>query len=364
VAGGPSIAALRGQRARVFDVDFGAESDRVASAGDDGTVRFWHVGRALSWSLPGIVDGIAFNRDGRLIASSSEDGAVRVWDAATGRLRATLPGPAGYTAAKFSPASDTLVVPSHGGSMVRIWPLSAESAEVVVRLPKNRSVYSARFDGTGERIVVVDTAGSVVVHDLGSGREQALRGTREIFYDAQFSPAAEQVAAVAESGKVTVWRLDRPGRPERVLEGHRGHLNGLAYSRDGRIATAGADRTVRVWSPAGGRPVVLDGHKDEVTSVVFTGDGARVLSTSFDGTLRLWDARTGAALGVLRSGAGDLYDVLLSRDGNVATLGEDDSVRIFPCDVCGSLDEVRRLALSRSPRPLAAEERRRFLVAD
>ena len=33
---------------------------------------------------------------------------MRVWDTATGRLRASLPGPDGYTAGKFSPASDTL----------------------------------------------------------------------------------------------------------------------------------------------------------------------------------------------------------------------------------------------------------------
>jgi hypothetical protein len=37
-------------------------------------------------------------------------------------------------------------------------------------------------------------------------------------------------------------------------------------------------------------------------------------------------------------------------------------VRIFRCEVCGSLDEVRALARSRAPRPLNAEERKRFLA--
>ena len=44
VAGGPPLAVLRGQRSRVFDVGFGPSSDRVVSAGDDGTVRIWDAG--------------------------------------------------------------------------------------------------------------------------------------------------------------------------------------------------------------------------------------------------------------------------------------------------------------------------------
>jgi len=58
-----------------------------------------------------------------------------------------------------------------------------------------------------------------------------------------------------------------------------------------------------------------------------------------------------------------LYDVALSRDGNIATLGRGDVVRVFPCDVCGSLERVRALALSRSPRQLTENERKQFLAA-
>ena len=36
----------------------------------------------------------------------------------------------------------------------------------------------------------------------------------------------------------------------------------------------------------------MRGHEDEVTTAVFTRDGSQVLSSSADGTLRLWDART------------------------------------------------------------------------
>ena len=140
-------------------------------------------------------------------------------------------------------------------------------------------------------------------------------------------------------------------------------MNSVAYSRDGRIVTAGVDRTVRVWGPRGSPTVVLRGHDDEVTTAIFTDDGTQVLSSSIDGTVRLWDARGGDALAVLQSGGGELYDVALSRDGRIATLGEGEVVRVFECEVCGSLDEVRALARSRVARPLTPEERRRFPAA-
>ena len=363
VSGGPPVAVLRGQGSRIYDVGFGAESDRVVSAGDDGTVRIWDAGRTQTWTVPSLTWDIDFNRDGRFIASSSEDGTMRVWETATGRMRASLPGPNGYMAGKFSPTADKLVIANWEASLVRVWPLRAGSAEIVVHPPEVRGVESASFDPTGRRIVYVAAKGRIVVRDLRSGREVTLGDAPEIVYGAEFSPDGEHVAALPELGDVPVWRIDRPARPDHTLEGHRGHTNELDYGPDGRIATAGADRTVRVWDPGGGSAVVLQGHEDEVTTAVFTADGSRVLSSSHDGTLRLWDARTGAALAVLQSGEGELGDVALSRDGKIATLSGGRVVQVFPCEVCGSLPQVAEIARSRSPRPLTADERRRFLAA-
>jgi WD40 repeat protein len=363
VAGGGPVAVLRGQRSRVYDVGFGPRSDRVVSAGDDGSVRIWDAGRGQAWTIPSTTWDMDFNRDGRLIASSSEDGTMRVWETATGQMRTQLPGPDGYMAGKFSPTSNTLVIPNWDASLVRIWPIPSKSAEIVVQPPEVRGVESASFDATGTRIVYVAAKGRIVVRDLDSGREMTLGGGPKILWGAEFSPDGEHVAALPETGGVPVWRLDHPARPERFIKGHRGRVNELAYGPDGRLVTGGADRTVQVWDPSGGRAVVMRGHEAEVTTVVFTADGSKVLSSSHDGTLRLWDAHTGASLAVLQSGEGELDDVALSRDGKIATLAKGTVVQTFECEVCGSLSDVRALALSRSPRPLTPDERRQFLAA-
>ena len=225
-------------------------------------------------------------------------------------------------------------------------------------------IESAQFDATGRRIVYVADDRGIVVRDLASGQEVRLgNAPKGTIWGAWFSPDGKRVAALPERGDVPVWRIDRPAAPEFHLKGHTGHVQWLDYTADGRMATGGADRTVRVWSPTGRQIAVMRGHEDEVTTVVFSDDGTRVLSTSDDGTLRLWDAQTGAQLAVLQSEEGKLKDVALSSDGKIATLDEGDMVRVYRCEICGSVDQVRALALSKSPRPLSEAEQRQFRAA-
>ena len=357
VAGGPRIE-LRGQGSRVYDVGFGPTNDRLVSAGDDGTARIWDVVGSVVIKTP--ANGIDVSSDGRFVATSNEGGTTRVWETATGRLVASLKGAGDWTTAKFSPKNDTLVLGSDASRDIRFWHLSEGGGAGVDKLRTGDKVGAARFDPTGKRLVYVDMGGTIIVRSE-SGTQVTLRGGQKLIYDAQFSPDGKQVAAIGEDADIAIWRVDRPDRPERILKGHRGHVNSFTYARDGRLASAGADGTIRVWNTSSGAAVVLQGHASEVTGVTFTRDGRRVLSTSFDATVRMWDSHTGVPVGILQSGASDLLDVQLTPDGKIVTQGMDNSVSISECEVCGSLTQVRAQALDREPRQLTADERRRYL---
>ena len=104
------------------------------------------------------------------------------------------------------------------------------------------------------------------------------------------------------------------------------------FSPDGqRVLTASWDNTARLWDAAtGAELLVLKGHEGPVTSAVFSPDGRRVLTASQDKTARLWDAATGAELLVLKGHENWVTSAVFSPDGRrVLTASGDHTARLW-----------------------------------
>jgi WD40 repeat protein len=95
-----------------------------------------------------------------------------------------------------------------------------------------------------------------------------------------------------------VWDLDT-GQETFTLKGHDGAVVSVAWSADGRrLASSGADRTIRVWdADTGQETLTLTGHALPAYSVAFLADGRRLVSGSADGMVMVWDAGPVPAVG-------------------------------------------------------------------
>jgi WD40 repeat protein len=122
--------------------------------------------------------------------------------------------------------------------------------------------------------------GVLVVWDLTTGKELLRKQTAAPLYAAAFD-AQGRVAVAGGSpagGLVFGWDI-ATGKQWLSLRGHTRPILGLAFGPDDRLATAGADRLVKLWDLASKREVLtFDGFAREVAHLAFTADGRSLVT--------------------------------------------------------------------------------------
>jgi cytochrome c len=159
--------------------------------------------------------------------------------------------------------------------------------------------------------------------------EQVLRLHADAVNAVAFLDEARMATAGAD-GRIAIWTAGRQ-QPDKVFEGHTGPIVALAVSPDASmLASAAWDRTVRLWSLSEGTSRVLEGHSQNVNGVAFTPDGQSLVSVGYDLTARVWRLTDGTS--EVATLPAPLNAVAIAPDGEIVMGAADGRLRMMTAD--------------------------------
>jgi WD40 repeat protein len=373
----------------------------LALAGIDGRLRWRDAASLLPLRTPVKAHGAGTNwsphfiGDGNVVLTIGEDGLWTRWqaDLPANDQRLLLPeGPDRLLELQFDADGRRLHVVSVGGRRITV--NTADGAQVsAVSLPWSGSEsFEARL-APGAGLVALRDPALLALYDASSGRllKSIPHEVREFPLPMSFSADGQRLAVGGREGRLhwlTVPGLEPAGPPQKVFADD-DRVTGITTAASGAAWAAGSGEGYLAQSRTGGAaPSVnrlgstwinalalgdknlavgierhvhvvpadpalrpqdgprLAGHGNNIFVMASSADGRRLVSGSFDGTLRLWDLTVPSAVGQpLRGHFNWPHAVAFSPNGrSVASAGSDGSLRLWPVfeawvdAVCAKLD--------------------------
>jgi WD40 repeat protein len=331
----PPLRAILEHHGRVT-ARFRPDGGAVLTGSRDGTARLWDAatGRPLGPPLAhgDIVFQVVFSPDGRRVLTGGYDGKVRIWDPATGQ-------PAGPTLVHGEPVWYLAYAPggrlllTHGRDLaVRLW--DAATGRLVGPPIGAGLIGHVHFSADGRLLLTGGTDGQALLWDVATGRPSgpALRQDGTNFTG--FSPDGRFIVAGSADGTLSLWET-ATRRLVAAPVRHDSPIHTVVFSPDGRrLLTLRGDSTARIVDAASGRPIGPPIRHGGWASAEFSPDG-RLIATAggSDRTAHLWDVATGRPIGPPLRHRLAVGQATFSPDGRLLlTSSEDGTVKLWAID--------------------------------
>jgi WD40 repeat protein len=364
VSTGEISSTLLGHSDRVYLAVFSADDRFIVTASADRTARVWETetGRLLA-TLIGHSDEVfsaAFSANGRQVITASRDGTARVWDAGTGVSRFEIESDQkSLVRAAFADGGESIVTLDENAG-ARRW-----NARSGAPLPAAASVGGP--DGAEDR---------PAAESIDALVERITAGGVAITGDSVVSPRGTYLVTQSfhfegGDGKVRVWNVATGLQLAEVTPSDSQKSVGVVgiSPDEGLIATTeycdmviDCDRVVTLRETVTGTQTrALRGHGNLIYHAAFDPSGKVLVTSDGEGALRVWQVDTGNLMAEMRGHDDDARIAFSPDSASFVTVGRDDTVQVYHCESCGSLDALVDRAVKRSVRSLSCRERRSYI---
>lgn len=258
--------------------------------------RLKHQGGATS---------VIFSRDGSHLYSAGYDGTVRDWDLGRNAVTHEYKGAKGpIWTIDLSPDGSRLAAAGED-AVIRIWNLATPAAPVELR-GHTRNIWEVRFSPDGKRLASCSFDYSVRLWDAVRPRAlKTLAGHDQSCVGLDYSPDGALIASGGDDAKIRYWR-SADGAAVRTVD-NGSHVDKVVFSRDGKWLASGGHPhgligdlwheltggggqgdAVRIWRTSDGAPVAGLPHPDAAYYVAFSPDGRWLVTSAEDKRVRLW----------------------------------------------------------------------------
>ncbi len=282
--------------------DFSPDGQELVATMDDGTAQIWDLARRAPLHVlnqttdrserENRIATSVFSPDGRHILTTQLGAGVWLWNA-TSRARIALEDSGPISSAVFSP-DGRYILAIHAAGGASLW--SADGYARIARLERSESISHAAFSPDGKRILGVAERSLLIWETENPASIVARASADGGIGSPRLSSDGQRVVWIGANNTVRMW-VAAAGGDITVVGRHRDRVRTAEFSPDGRfIVTSSDDGTARIWDGTDGAVRVLRGHTGEILSTAFSADGERIVTASSDVTARTWNATTGALL--------------------------------------------------------------------
>ncbi|MGB8191765.1 MAG: hypothetical protein WCF67_07600 [Chitinophagaceae bacterium] len=282
------------QKAILWTADWSADDKYIAWGGDDSLLIIYdavHQKIFKSVQVNGMIKGMEWHPQSKLLAIATMKG-VSLYDLASGQLN-NIPGMAGGRGIGWNYNGELLAL-ADGYGKVQIM---NKQGQLLKSIKKHNSNGYMTLDWHPSKNIIVTGSDEIILFDT-SGRQLAFINHRkehtgvltvrwhssgEFFASGDYGHEGEGMPTLLQ-----FWKED--GTAIKTIKGSKAEYRNIRWTKDGSLLATASD-ALRIWNKEGELLHSSQSSEDLLWGVAWNSDHTRVVTTSIQGNVKLWDAK-------------------------------------------------------------------------